>query len=123
MFQQAIQTLASNDFKKVINVAHEVNNETVLKQLPNVTLKTFLTKDSFYRPHDSEFINSFVDTFGRTHRIYALDFSKTILVLSQPTLGEFQHTLCMTTNDKGFYLDEVLELTSVLGTLFSSANI
>lgn len=122
MFQQAIQTLGSNDFKKVINVAHDVENETILKQLNNVTLKTFLTKDSFYRPNDSEFVNSFVDTFGRTHKTYALDFSKTILVLSQPTPDVYQHTLCTTKNDNGFYLDELIELMSAFGTLFSSAN-
>lgn len=122
MYQSAIQVLASDDFKKVTKVAPHIDNDSLLEKFPNVVFKTFLTKDSFYRPNDSEFLQSFVDTNGRTHELYALNFSQTILVLSQPKLGDYQHTLCTTKNEKGFYLDEVLELTGVFDAIFSTAN-
>jgi len=112
MFQPAITVIASDDFKRAIST---VENRTTLKQLPNVDLITFVTKDSFYRPYDSEFINSYTDLNGNNVKVYALDFSKTILVMSSTSQGEFQHSLYTTTDNSGFYLNEVFELMSILG--------
>lgn len=112
MFQPAISVIAQDDFNRALST---VNNETPLKHLPKVVLKTFLTKDSFYRPTHSEFINSYTDLNGKIVRVYALDFSKTILVLSETSQGEYQHSLYTTTDREGFYLNEVFELMSILG--------
>jgi len=112
MFQPAITVIASHEFTGAIAL---VENNTTLKQLPNVVLKEFVTQDSFYRPNDSEFINSYTDLNGKSVKVYALDFSKTILVLSQNAKGEFCHSLYTTTDQEGFYLNEVFELISILG--------
>lgn len=112
MFQLATTVIASQDFKRAIG---SIEKTTTLKELPKVALKEFVTKDCFYRPNDSEFINSYIDINGKTVTIYALDFSKTIMVLSFTPQGEFQHSLYTTVDDDGFYLNEVFELISILG--------
>lgn len=112
MFQSATTVIASLDFKRAVGT---VEKTTTLDKLPKVVLKEFVTKDGFYRPNDSEFINSYTDTNGRSVSVYALDFSKTIMVLSFTPLGEFQHSLYTTVDDDGFYLNEVFELMSILG--------
>lgn len=105
-----MQLIATSDF---INAASSKGSQA-FQHLPNVELTRFKTKDDFYRPSNSEFINSFTDLNGKKVRFYTFNLSKSILVLSDEP-GSFGHSIYTTTRKDGFFLSEVFDLMAIYG--------
>lgn len=107
-----MRILATADF---INAAHSHQEPSTFCYNSSIQVNEFCTKDTFWRPDNSEFIHSFNDLDKKPVQIYTFNQSKCILFLSKETPDKFRHIIYTTDREDGFLLTEVFDLVAVFG--------